>query len=546
MAALELKRKAVSRRTALQAMGASALAACVPRARGPKIEGGIVGGNHQRGHRVRETARARPAVTEEVGIAILGAGIAGLSAAWAFERAGVRDFVVLELENTPGGTARSGTGPVTPYPWGAHYVPVPSDDNRPLVAVLEEVGALAGRDAAGKPVWAEEVLCREPQERLFHGAQWHEGLYPRDGASADDLRQLGEFEAEMRRWSRWRDPAGRRAFAIPRARGSDAAEVKALDRQSMAQYLDEHRWGSPRLRWFVEYGCRDDFGATLAQTSAWAGVHYFAARLDDDRREAAEFLTWPEGNGRLVAHLARTAGGRVRLETLVTDVRPAADSVEVVCEDAGGRATALRARHVVFALPRFLAAHLISAYRESPPPGLRETMYGSWMVANLTLADRPVSRGFPLAWDNVLYESPSLGYVVATHQSGRDQGPTVLTYYLPSLDEDPRRGRERLLRTTFPEWVETIAADLGRCHPGIRDLVQRVDVYLWGHAMVRPRPRFLWSDALAAASRPLGRLHFAHTDLSGMALFEEAQYWGIRAAEAILRERGDRFRSWLA
>jgi hypothetical protein len=30
-----------------------------------------------------------------------------------------------------------------------------------------------------------------------------------------------------------------------------------------------------------------------------------------------------------------------------------------------------------------------------------------------------------------------------------------------------------------------------------------------------------------------------------MALFEEAQYWGIRAAEAILRERGVAFRSWL-
>jgi hypothetical protein len=30
-----------------------------------------------------------------------------------------------------------------------------------------------------------------------------------------------------------------------------------------------------------------------------------------------------------------------------------------------------------------------------------------------------------------------------------------------------------------------------------------------------------------------------------MALFEEAQYWGVRAAEAILADRGDRFESWL-
>jgi hypothetical protein len=76
--------------------------------------------------------------------------------------------------------------------------------------------------------------------------------------------------------------------------------------------------------------------------------------------------------------------------------------------------------------------------------------------------------------------------------------------------------------------------------------VERIDVYLWGHAMVRPRPGFCWSEALAASRRPLGRVHFAHTDLSGMALFEEAQYWGIHAAEVILKERGHTLPGWAA
>jgi hypothetical protein len=31
-----------------------------------------------------------------------------------------------------------------------------------------------------------------------------------------------------------------------------------------------------------------------------------------------------------------------------------------------------------------------------------------------------------------------------------------------------------------------------------------------------------------------------------MALCEEAQYWGIHAAEAVLKEQGRRFQSWLA
>ena len=51
----------------------------------------------------------------------------------------------------------------------------------------------------------------------------------------------------------------------------------------------------------------------------------------------------------------------------------------------------------------------------------------------------------------------------------------------------------------------------------IRALVERVDIYLWGHAMVRPRPGFLWSEALARSSQPLGRVH-RRFDRAGLSL----------------------------
>lgn len=536
---MRLSRRALLRRLA-GAAGAAGLAGATAACRSTRRRptGSIVGGAHARGHRVRDGFLPEPQAWREAGVAILGGGVAGLSAAWALDRGGLRDFVVLELEDVAGGTARSGVDAVTRYPWGAHYVPVPSDQNHALVALLDEVGAVTGRDAHGRPVYAEDVLCRDPQERVFFKGEWYEGLYPRAGASARDLEELRAFEAEMRRWSAWRDSGGRRAFDLPRARGSDAEEVRALDRLSMAAYLDNHGWHSERLRWLVEYGCRDDFGATLAQTSAWAGVHYFAARLQDDGAPA-DFLTWPEGNGRLVGHLARRAADRLQTAAIVTDVRPGPHGVDVVWHDARtGKTSGVRARHAVFALPRFLAAHVVAPYRSSPPAHLGETVYGSWMVANLKLRDRPFSRGFPLAWDNVLYASPSLGYVVATHQTGRDYGPTVLTYYMPFLDDDPAAARRRLLATPWDDHVDAIFADLTRAHPGLPDLVENVDIYLWGHAMVRPRPGFLWSEALARSAEPLGRLRFAHTDLSGMALFEEAQHWGVRAAAEILALEG--------
>jgi hypothetical protein len=325
--------------------------------------------------------------------------------------------------------------------------------------------------------------------------------------------------------------------------GSDAAEVRELDRLSMRDYLDLRGWSSERLRWLIEYGCRDDFGAALHQTSAWAGLHYHAARLEQPGDSPAEYLTWPEGNGRLVKHLSGIAGPRLRSGKLVAQLKQDASGVDVLGLDARtGEPFGLRARHAIFALPSFLRPFVLDP-APAPLPGL---VYGSWMVANLTLRERPASAGFPLSWDNVLYASPSLGYVVATHQAGRDHGATVFTYYRAYLDDDPRRDRQRMLATRWEEWVESILADLEPAHPDIRELVDRVDVFTWGHAMVRPVPGFPWSEALARARAPQGRIRFAHTDLSAMALVEEAQHWAVAAAEDILRAERRSFRSWLS
>jgi protoporphyrinogen oxidase len=482
---------------------------------------------------------------ERAGVVIVGAGIAGLSAAWALERAGLRDFLLLDLEDEGGGTSASGQNPVSAYPWGAHYVPVPPATNRALIALLEEVGAVTGRDAAGRPVFAEDMLCRAPQERLFFRGQWYEGLYPRTAASHADVQQRDAFERQMRAYAARRDARGRRAFDTPRAQGSSNDDTRALDQVSMDAWLRAQGFDSPRLRWYVEYACRDDFGANLTQTSAWAGVHYFASRLETAEGEPAEFLTWPEGNARLVRHLSARAGARLRTGALVTalDPRPAGVAVTYL-DTARDEGVRLHAEQVICALPRYVAARLVVPWRAQPPAFASAVEYGTWVVANLSASARPASHGFPLAWDNVLYDSPSLGYVTATHQLGLDHGPTVLTWYLADTSDDVRAARERLLAASWETLAEAVLADLERAHPDLRELLTQLDVWRWGHAMVRPRPGSCWSPALAAAARPLGRLHFAHTDLSGFALFEEAQYWGVRAAEAVLGQRAARFSSW--
>lgn len=529
-------------------------------------DGSLVLRRDRIGHRVRDAGTITPPADAwtETGTVIIGGGVAGLAAGWRLARAGIDDFVVLELDSRPGGTSRSGSSELGAYPWGAHYITAPMKESRAMLTLLDEMAVLEGRDASGEPIVAERYLCRDPQERLFFFGRWYEDLFPEAGASASDRAQRKAFDAEVGRLADWRDARGRRAFAMPSSMSTDDDEILALDRMTMAQWLDDKGFTSPRLRWYVEYGCRDDYGLVLEDTSAWAGLFYHVARVQRSGSEYQPVITWPEGNGRLVRHLAASVGDRLRLGWAVAELRHVAGSapgaagvdagrvdaggsgeggaargIEIIALTDGGRSAAgIRAERVIFAVPHFLTRHLIRDYRDDPPDHVAAFDYGPWMVANLTLKARPFGLGFPLAWDNVLYDSPALGYVLSTHQRLLDHGPTIITYYYPLLDSDSRAGRERLLEADWAVWADVALSDLERAHPDIRAMCQRIDVARWGHAMVRPHPGFISGPARRRAAEPYRGVHFAHSDLSGVALFEEAFDQGIRAAEEVAAARG--------
>ncbi len=160
--------------------------------------------------------------------------------------------------------------------------------------------------------------------------------------------------------------------------------------------------------------------------------------------------------------------------------------------------------------------------------------YGTWVVANLTVKELPGGRGFAPAWDSVFYDSKSLGYVNATHQRlERVAGPTVLTWYTALCSGPAAAERAKAFERSHAEWCELILADLRRVHPDIDSLVQRIDVCVWGHGMIRPTPGVIWGEARRRMAEPIGPIHFAHSDQSGFSIFEEAYTRGVQAAAAV-------------
>ena len=200
---------------------------------------------------------------------------------------------------------------------------------------------------------------------------------------------------------------------------------------------------------------------------------------------------------------------------------------------------------VIWAAPLFLLPHAFPALPPAWREALRGIEYAPWVVANLTLTAPPESRaGHPLAWDNVLRDSEALGYVVATHQQLRyAPGPTVITWYRALHEESAQRPQRLLFDRT--QWAAEVLADLAKAHPEIRETVTRLDVHRNAHAMIRPQPGRLWGGARRHFERGLPGIQFAHADVSGLSLFEEANHRGVLAAERTLARLGVSFASSL-
>jgi hypothetical protein len=531
--------RSMTRREFLASSVAATLVSCAPSAAHAPLAfpGEIKGASFAAGHLLRGPGPEPPRERETATVVIVGSGISGLSAARYLNRKGVQDIVVLELESHAGGNSASGENAVSAYPWGAHYVPIPDPGMPDIIELFEDLGIITGRNPAGVPLYNEFYLCSDPMERLFYRGRWQEGLVPDAGLTQEAREQFLAFSQAMDVFKSSRGQDGKWAFAIPVDASSVDPEFRRWDRISMSDYMKQQSWNDPALLWYVDYCCRDDFGGRADEVSAWAGIHYFASRRGHAANaDSHAVLTWPAGNGWLVKRLREGLDSRIRTKALVFNVEQIGDRVHVdYLETVTGASRGFVAESVIFAAPRFVAHRVIAALRSTPPPSL---VYSPWLVAAVTLRSLPEDNGAPLAWDNVVFGDNSLGYVVATHQNLHPYPRrTVLSYYRALSDADPKVERERALGKTHSEWCQTIVADLLPTDAKIVEKIERIDIWIWGHGMIRPVPGFLWGGGREALARSIGEIHFAHSDMSGISLFEEAHIRGCNAAREILSRR---------
>jgi hypothetical protein len=288
----------------------------------------------------------------------------------------------------------------------------------------------------------------------------------------------------------------------------------------------------------------------LGTVSAWAGLHYFASRHgftapgEAKPQDAQGVLTWPEGNGWLVGRMAQGLAGRIHTGRLVRSVIEGRAGVSVVAQFAGGTEQ-WDAAQCVLALPLRVAARLLQSPTEAFKALASSTPYAAWVMVNAAIAEPLDERRIdvPAAWDSVVFGSSALGYVDAGHQSltatPARSGPRVLTHYR-ALGVG-KAAAQQLLDAPWTQWRDAMLSDLAEPHPDLAAKLLRCDVFRYGHAMSVPTPgrlRLATSGALAELARRglSDRMAYAHSDLAGYSVFEEAYTAGVRVANRLVRK----------
>lgn len=531
----------MDRRSFIVSSGGAALAAAAGGAglwRWQEVTPQVADPGRTIGHMLRDRAALPPpSSVVETDVAILGSGIAGLSAAWQLDRLGRRDVLLFDGPEAFGNAASARLGGLA-CPTGAHYLPLPGMEARHVREMLADFKILQGDPGAERPAYDERFLVHAPHERLLSHGAWQEGMVPARGVDAAALGEHERFFAHMDRLRHAHGRDGRRAFVFPAALSSSDPDFAALDRITFADWLAREGYRAPSLRWYLDYCCRDDYGAPSDRVSAWAGIHYFAGRWGRAANAADNaLLTWPDGLQPLAEALGARLGERRRAGTAAS-VRIVDGRAEALCfvlENGQPRSFLVRARRMVCAMPLFVAARVVEpmasfgfdARRDLPPSA-------PWMVANFLMRDFPREQdGMPLAWDNVVQGGKGLGYVVSTHQEIRVTPPrqTVFTAYVALSERTPLAARRWLQDARPGELLELASADLKQAYgPAFMPNVARVDLTLRAHAMAVPAPGMRSNPGLAALRALDGPLLFAHADLSGFSVFEEAAWWGCQAA----------------
>lgn len=448
-------------------------------------------------------------------VLVLGAGLAGLAAAWELVEAG-HDVTVLEARSRPGGRVLTLREPFA----DGLFAEAGGMALNPRCRHFHRYLRIFGLD----PVpWAGPgglgMVYHLRGQRLVVGEEPVTWPYPLTDAEQEwgPGGLIGTYVLD-----------GIEEFGDPAAADWSIEPLLEYDEMSFADFL-RSRGASEgavelvrRTQWF---GQGIETGSALSSLlESFALAH-----------EAGPFQVVEGGNDRLPRAMASSLSRRIHYGAPVRAIRESADGVEVVCADAaGGEGRRFSADRVVCTLP----LRLLARVDVSPalPAAVREASSGLDYLPVLRLFAQ-MGRQFWRErgeWGPASTDLP-IGQV-QQHPLSEPGGPDTRAILEGHLRGDQVAPAAAL---SEPQRLELLLDSLERVHPGAREHTEGGVSKAWdfdpwsmgAFSWFGPGEVGRW---LSVLSRPRGRIHFAGEHTSPLrATMEGALSSGVRAAREV-------------
>lgn len=424
-------------------------------------------------HQVRDGHQfERPAPSKSVAVAIIGGGMAGLSAAYFLRDA---DFLLLEKEDHFGGNAYQEEYKGHVYATGSAYG-YKGDYGDQLA---REIGLVLPPVDMPDPTLINKTFVPDI---------WKTGIdqlpYPKDTIASfkkfrDDVMKINIRE-----------------------------KMLELDAEPFSKYMAGY---APEIQqWWDSYG-PSNWGAATADTSAFVGLFDM-----QDLVKGGDGLRaiLPGGLGsithKLVEVLQPRYGERMLAGATVVAIVPDADSVRITYSRAGKLET-VSAKAVLMCAPKHIASRIVIGLPQSQKAAMRRVRYAPYPLINM-IFDQPVYRR---GYDNWCPGNSFTDFIVADwtirNNPGYQPKYNILSFYAPLREEQ----RSTLLDENGCKTLALkVLSDFQNILPEFNVNPIEIRLYRRGHPMFMSVPE-QYTRIRPAATHPTDRIFFGGADSGG-------------------------------
>ena len=305
-------------------------------------------------------------VAEELDVAIVGGGVAGLCSAYYLQN---KKFALLEQDPRLGGNSKGESFNGSTYSVGAAYLSEP-DEGTDLYRLLQNLNLWnEGRRESGEDT---TVFF----EKNFHRPFWQ-------GASAG---QDPQFAKVHRRFVEIAED-GDLDFESAWGRQNDAISAEAWLQN---EFGDLH----PQIKEYLQLYGWSSFGGSLDELSAHQYLGFITA-------ETGSLIAYPGGNSYILKRMAeqirqKNAPDSLRSNCIVLRVQSIPGGVEVLYENSFGELKKIHCRHAIMACPKYVAKAILPEFGSTKSRAVQFLPYRAYLVGNLILNQAVQSPSYEL------------------------------------------------------------------------------------------------------------------------------------------------------